>query len=192
MIRFSPKNRDLTLALMAVDHVAHESPVWFVPVGDGVHVDVRASSDVQLISIRVASVDPVTEAATSLCIEHYGMHPLGSLASSGQGDLPMLFKSNSKVWSATNEFGTITGNIDPHAQEPDWDVWMVPPLEPGVLVDPELLGDELTVMMGREVPALVAASGDGKSLVFATEHVSLWTLGMDKDVVGSIRKHLVN
>src|SRR4051794_25685123 len=120
MIRFSPKNRDLMLALRAADYIGHESPMWLGPVGGGAYVDLRAMADVQLISIRLASLDAVHDTASSICLEHNGIHPLGALASSGAHDISMLFKSSSKGWAATNEYGSVTGRLIEDA-EPEWD-----------------------------------------------------------------------
>ena len=178
MIRFAPKNRELDLALRAVDSIAPEQPFWLVPAGDGVHVDVRAMSEVQLISIRLASIDRVEDAALSVALPHHAVHLLGPLAATADGDMPLLFEADSALWRATNSLGTTSGALV-GAVPPEWDHWMVPPVGDMTLIDPELLGGKvLATMLCDELPAEVGTTGEGTMLVVRTERVRLWTIAL--------------
>lgn len=193
MIRFSPRNRDMNMALRAADIVGHASTIWFVPVGDGEHVDIRSMSEAQLISIRVRSQEPVQDVGRALGLQHESMHPLGALVSADDDEHSTLIESDSERWTATNEVATV-GAAVMQEEEPDWRVLMSQPRQPlseGVLIDPKLLGmGELTQMLCEQVPALFSKSEDGLSLVISTETVTVWTSGMIAVIVS--KKPIVN
>ncbi len=187
MIRFSPKNHDMNLALRSADIVGHESPIWIVPVGDGQHVDIRAVSPVQVISIRVRSTDPVKDTASGFAMTHDSMHLLGAMVSAGLEASPLSFRGSLTTWEATNEVGRVWGYVQ-RGDEPNWDQLMVPPLGDGILIDPALLARELEDLLAGQVPALIAPAGDNLSLMIATETVSLWTLAVNPEAVKAVRK----